>query len=228
VNPIQNCPSWARTRTLLIQSQTCCQLHQGAVAPFRAQTRVPNHLFPDTGPRHGSVGSSRTSATHASGRHSHEPCGPRQARGTAVAPFRAQTRDPNNLCPDTGPRHGSAGPRPHQRDPLSGPPFPPSGGARTSTQHIAAPAASVRMPTRAGDRTRTGDPQLGKLMLYQLSYARTLTSDKTAGRSEVSSREAWRKPSYARLPVLLKQPPGEPPVGLEPTTPSLRMTCSTS
>lgn len=25
-----NCPSWARTRTLLIQSQACCQLHQGA------------------------------------------------------------------------------------------------------------------------------------------------------------------------------------------------------
>ena len=24
----------------------------------------------------------------------------------------------------------------------------------------------------AGDRARTGDPQLGKLMLYQLSYAR--------------------------------------------------------
>jgi hypothetical protein len=25
-----SCPSWARTRTLLIQSQACCQLHQGA------------------------------------------------------------------------------------------------------------------------------------------------------------------------------------------------------
>ena len=25
-----NCPSWVRTRTLLIQSQACCQLHQGA------------------------------------------------------------------------------------------------------------------------------------------------------------------------------------------------------
>ena len=28
------------------------------------------------------------------------------------------------------------------------------------------------LPIRAGDRARTGDPQLGKLMLYQLSYAR--------------------------------------------------------
>src|ERR1043166_2832662 len=27
-----SCPSWDRTRTLLIQSQACCQLHQGAVA----------------------------------------------------------------------------------------------------------------------------------------------------------------------------------------------------
>ena len=26
----RHCPSWARTRTLLIQSQACCQLHQGA------------------------------------------------------------------------------------------------------------------------------------------------------------------------------------------------------
>ena len=25
-----SCPSWGRTRTLLIQSQACCQLHQGA------------------------------------------------------------------------------------------------------------------------------------------------------------------------------------------------------
>src|SRR5690606_19424521 len=25
-----SCPSWVRTRTLLIQSQACCQLHQGA------------------------------------------------------------------------------------------------------------------------------------------------------------------------------------------------------
>ena len=29
---------------------------------------------------------------------------------------------------------------------------------------------------KAGDRARTGDPQLGKLMLYQLSYARKVTS----------------------------------------------------
>lgn len=27
----RSCPSWVRTRTLLIQSQACCQLHQGAL-----------------------------------------------------------------------------------------------------------------------------------------------------------------------------------------------------
>src|SRR5260370_34029295 len=30
-----SCPSWARTRTLLIQSQACCQLHQGAPKTVR-------------------------------------------------------------------------------------------------------------------------------------------------------------------------------------------------
>jgi hypothetical protein len=34
-----NCPSWARTRTLLIQSQACCQLHQGADYQLLAKNR---------------------------------------------------------------------------------------------------------------------------------------------------------------------------------------------
>ena len=32
---------------------------------------------------------------------------------------------------------------------------------------------ALHLLSKAGDRNRTGDPQLGKLMLYQLSYART-------------------------------------------------------
>ena len=32
-HPSENCPAWDRTRTLLIQSQTCCQLHHGAFSP---------------------------------------------------------------------------------------------------------------------------------------------------------------------------------------------------
>ena len=35
-----------------------------------------------------------------------------------------------------------------------------------------AQARAAFLSIRAGDRARTGDPQLGKLMLYQLSYAR--------------------------------------------------------
>src|SRR6266567_3431632 len=40
----QSCPSWARTRTLLIQSQACCQLHQGAVNPTAQDSRVMRPL----------------------------------------------------------------------------------------------------------------------------------------------------------------------------------------
>ena len=33
----------------------------------------------------------------------------------------------------------------------------------------------LTFPHRAGDRTRTGDPDLGKVVLYQLSYSRTVS-----------------------------------------------------
>ena len=39
----------------------------------------------------------------------------------------------------------------------------------TQAQRAEKAAISLR---EAGDRARTGDPQLGKLMLYQLSYTR--------------------------------------------------------
>ena len=39
----------------------------------------------------------------------------------------------------------------------------------TQAQLAEKAASSLR---EAGDRARTGDPQLGKLMLYQLSYTR--------------------------------------------------------
>jgi hypothetical protein len=55
-----DCPSWARTRTLLIQSQTCCQLHQGADTPLRYASFPPGAgyaTYPDipspaTPPKH--------------------------------------------------------------------------------------------------------------------------------------------------------------------------------
>ncbi len=86
-----NCPSWVRTRTLLIQSQACCQLHQGAPKPEHPQLR--NGHAPNV---------STATPVHVHGKRS---------------------RSRND---------------------------------------------------RAGDGARTRDPQLGKLMLYQLSYSRTL------------------------------------------------------
>ena len=44
--------------------------------------------------------------------------------------------------------------------------------APSSTCRVSASASSSRMNPEAGDGARTHDPQLGKLMLYQLSYAR--------------------------------------------------------
>ena len=36
-----SCPSWDRTRTLLIQSQACCQLHQGAPKSAKWASLLP-------------------------------------------------------------------------------------------------------------------------------------------------------------------------------------------
>jgi hypothetical protein len=62
----------------------------------------------------------------------------------------------------------------------------------------------------AGDRTRTGDVQLGKLAFYQLNYARR--------KRHRRSRTKYRGP-------LTNQ---EPAVGIEPTTARLRIECSTT
>ena len=44
--------------------------------------------------------------------------------------------------------------------------------SRTSRRGASPAAVAPILLSRAGDRARTGDPQLGKLMLYQLSYTR--------------------------------------------------------
>ena len=55
-HPSENCPAWDRTRTLLIQSQTCCQLHHGAFnhqfahSPPRLASRKPPVGFEPTTP----------------------------------------------------------------------------------------------------------------------------------------------------------------------------------
>jgi hypothetical protein len=54
----------------------------------------------------------------------------------------------------------------------------PSGGMDGARAEFAieGSVAQSRMNTEAGDGARTHDPQLGKLMLYQLSYARAASS----------------------------------------------------
>jgi hypothetical protein len=93
-------------------------------------------------------------------------------------------------------------------------PVTPRGSTRPVTQPWPDPHFGVYFSTgweipihfqRAGDGARTRDPQLGKLMLCQLSYSRTLPEPNAMGHGGP-----------------------EPPVGIEPTTARLRIECSTS
>ena len=54
--------------------------------------------------------------------------------------------------------------------------------------------AQSRMNTEAGDGARTHDPQLGKLMLYQLSYAREAGSVAILSATLIPAESA-RKPA---------------------------------
>lgn len=51
----------------------------------------------------------------------------------------------------------------------------------------AIPRTSEKLPAsqRAADRVRTGDPELGKLVLYQLSYHRVASSLKVGARTRL-------------------------------------------
>ena len=139
-------------------------------------------------------------------------------------------------------RAGSSAPgRPRGRE------RPPRGGVPPGALQGAGPA-------RAGDGARTRDPQLGKLMLYQLSYARTCPSkpghaahalprNRPACRSRARCGRACqaipagrgRRSRRRAAGAVLATPgpgrgagPAEPPVGLEPTTARLRIECSTT
>ena len=48
-------------------------------------------------------------------------------------------------------------------------------------QTSALPLGYAADARRAGDRARTGDPNLGKVVLYQLSYTRIISSRKGRG-----------------------------------------------
>ena len=84
---------------------------------------------------------------------------------------------------------------------------------------------------RAEDGAQTRDPQLGRLMLYRLSYFRRRDSGRRWIRTpEGISQQIYSLPHLATLVFALIKPAldtfFEPLVGFEPTTPRLQITCS--
>lgn len=75
--------------------------------------------------------------------------------------------------------------------------------ARSNAPHCRPSTGNAKITSRAGDRIRTGDKQLGKLLLYQLSYTRgELTglydsrSRCTSDLEEVASRHEARRECF--------------------------------
>ena len=91
----------------------------------------------------------------------------------------------------------------------------------------------------AENGAQTRDPQLGRLVLYRLSYFRELTTTSAtvsffcgSGRirtTEGNNQQIYSLPHLATLEhsqALFQSPFLEPLVGFEPTTPRLQITCS--
>ena len=83
----------------------------------------------------------------------------------------------------------------------------------------------------AENEVRTRDPQLGRLMLYQLSYFRKLCGRRWIRTTEGINQQIYSLPHLATL--VFSQyfigkafPKLEPIEGFEPTTPRLQITCS--
>ena len=98
-------------------------------------------------------------------------------------------------------------------------------------------ASRLAWPWRAGDRVRTGDIQLGRLTLYQLSYSRVLIFSVGRAGFEPAKLKNNRFTVCPRwpleyLPYYKDRSPQkdekfeEPMEGLEPTTCWLQISCS--
>ena len=118
-------------------------------------------------------------------------------------------------------------------DPESGvlPVTPRGSSARSPLQGL-----SLHGQEKAGDGARTRDPQLGKLMLYQLSYSRR--SSGTSQSQEPSHSRPFLRDHRSQATCVTRtyggskyNPTGrslpEPPVRFELTTARLRIECST-
>ena len=90
-----------------------------------------------------------------------------------------------------------------------------------------------RLLSGAENEVRTRDPQLGRLMLYQLSYFRNVNSvgggglepPNPEGADLQSAAIATMRTSQNML-YNMSKPLFEPIEGFEPTTPRLQITCS--
>jgi hypothetical protein len=69
-------------------------------------------------------------------------------------------------------------------------------------------ASNHRQNSGAGDGTRTRDPELGRLALYQLSYSRSSRRSKyhTGGEGRIRTFEVIRRQIYSLLPLSTREP----------------------
>src|ERR1700736_4708579 len=79
--------------------------------------------------------------------------------------------------------------------------------------------------TGAGNGTRTRDPELGRLALYQLSYSRSPRRRLTGGEGRIRTSEGISRQIYSLLPLAAREPlrseitrVPEPMGGFEPST----------
>ena len=82
-----------------------------------------------------------------------------------------------------------------------------------------------RLERWAGDRVRTGDIQLGRLTLYQLSYFRLLWGEQDSNLRRYKPTDL-QSVLVGRLSISPKLKNKEPMEGLEPTTCWLQISCS--
>ena len=98
-------------------------------------------------------------------------------------------------------------------------------------QGCALPLSYIGVPyfSRAEDGAQTRGPQLGRLMLYRLSYFRNIAVGR-GGLEPPNPKERIYSPPQLPLCDLPKEEYQrsrlEPLVGFEPTTPRLQITCS--
>ncbi len=89
----------------------------------------------------------------------------------------------------------------HHRRGMTTRPIPPVPGTRKRQSAATETVAALRHSSRAGDRARTGDIQLGRLTLYQLSYSRKPADQPSARAVKIRKTRQSRNPRRAGSPL---------------------------